>query len=188
MMAFAQFFDWREALVVVKPATFMQRHRAAFRTFWRWKSRKRGRAPLPKNLCEVIWRIARENPTWGEGRIADELNLKLGIKLSPRTIRKYLSTDHPRGTSDERWSTFVRNYATAMVACDFFTAVTVNFRILYVFVRCDRDRLAPNSALPCNRASYGRMDGPAVLRIPGVRSPVPFLDPRPGQHLRPRRR
>jgi hypothetical protein len=32
----------------------------------------------------------RENPTWGEERIANELSLKLGIAVSPRTVRKYL--------------------------------------------------------------------------------------------------
>jgi len=34
--------------------------------------------------------MAHENPTWGEEGIADELKLKLGIQVSPRTIRKYL--------------------------------------------------------------------------------------------------
>jgi hypothetical protein len=44
--------------------------------------------------------MARENPTWGEGRIADELLLKLGLQVSPRTIRKYLPkwmADYNRG-------------------------------------------------------------------------------------------
>src|SRR5437867_7738708 len=39
---------------------------------------------------------------------------------------------HPRG--DQRWSTFLRNHATAIIACDFFVAVTATFRMLYVFV------------------------------------------------------
>ena len=38
----------------------------------------------------------------------------------------------PRG--DQRWSTFLKNHAKAIVACDFFVAVTVTFRRLYVFV------------------------------------------------------
>jgi len=38
----------------------------------------------------------RENPTWGEERIADEVSLKLGIKISPRTVAKYLRPDCPR--------------------------------------------------------------------------------------------
>jgi hypothetical protein len=39
---------------------------------------------------------------------------------------------HPRG--DQRWSTFLRNHAAAILACDFFVAVTATFRMLYVFV------------------------------------------------------
>ena len=38
----------------------------------------------------------------------------------------------PRG--DQRWSTFLRNHADAIIACDFFLVVTATFRQLYVFV------------------------------------------------------
>ena len=38
----------------------------------------------------------------------------------------------PRG--DQRWSTFLRNHAKAIIACAFFVAVTATFRMLYVFV------------------------------------------------------
>jgi transposase InsO family protein len=38
----------------------------------------------------------------------------------------------PRG--DQRWSTFLKNHAKAILACDFFVAVTATFRMLYVFV------------------------------------------------------
>ena len=38
----------------------------------------------------------------------------------------------PRG--DQRWATFLRNHAKAIIACDFFVAVTATFRLLYVFV------------------------------------------------------
>jgi len=34
--------------------------------------------------------MAGENPTWGEERIANELLLKLGIRVSLRTVSKYL--------------------------------------------------------------------------------------------------
>jgi hypothetical protein len=35
---------------------------------------------------------------------------------------------------DQRWSTFLRNHAKAILACDFFVAVTATFRMLYLFV------------------------------------------------------
>jgi transposase InsO family protein len=34
----------------------------------------------------------------------------------------------------QRWQTFVRNHAQAIVACDFCVVVTATFRLLYVFV------------------------------------------------------
>jgi hypothetical protein len=37
--------------------------------------------------------MARENPTWGQARRANELLVKLGIQVSPRTIQKYLLKD-----------------------------------------------------------------------------------------------
>jgi putative transposase len=42
------------------------------------------------------------------------------------------SPGRPRG--DQRWSTFLKNHAEAILACDFFIAVTATFRLLYVFV------------------------------------------------------
>jgi len=78
--------------------------------------------------------MATENPLWGEERIANELLLKLRLRVSPRTVRKYMPKrppGHPRG--DQRWATFLRNHAHAIVACDFVVAVTATFRLLYVF-------------------------------------------------------
>ena len=123
MVARAKFFDWRNALVVVKPKTFLKWHRTAFKTFWRWKSCKQGRPALPKNLRELVRRMAHDNPTWGEERIANELSLKLGIRVSPRTVGKYVRRGEPRGRSDQRWTNFVRNHAQAIVACDFFVSL-----------------------------------------------------------------
>jgi hypothetical protein len=35
--------------------------------------------------------MARANVTWGEERIAAELRLKLGLNVSPRTVRRYMA-------------------------------------------------------------------------------------------------
>ena len=92
-------------------------------------------AAIPLELRQLIRRMAAENPLWGEERIANELLVKLGIRVSPRTVSKYMPKrppGQPRG--DQRWSTFLKNHATAILACDFFVAVTATFRMLYVFV------------------------------------------------------
>ena len=130
----SQFFNWREAVIIMQPRTLIGWHRAGFRLFWRWKS-KSGRPPIPIELRRLIKQMAQDNPLWGEERIANELLLKLGVRLSPRTVRKYMpkrAPGTPRG--DERWATFLHNHAKAIVACDFLVSVTATFRLLYVFV------------------------------------------------------
>ena len=79
--------------------------------------------------------MASENPSWGQERIADELLLKLGIRVSPRTVARYLKhRPAPSGSKDQRLASFLRNHAQAIVAYDFFVSITARFRILYVFV------------------------------------------------------
>ena len=130
-------FDWRNALAVVTPKTFIGWHRKGFQLFWRRKCQS-GRSRIPPELQHLIRKMAGENPSWGEERIANELLLKLGLRVSPRTIRKYMPKSpaapigRPRG--DQRWSSFLKNHAQAIVACDFCVVATATFRILYVFV------------------------------------------------------
>src|SRR5712692_4536036 len=78
LLLWSRWFDWRNALVVVKPETLIGWHRRAFQLFWRWKCRGLGGRPrLPKDLQMLIAEMARENPTWGQARVAAELSLKL---------------------------------------------------------------------------------------------------------------
>jgi len=94
-----------------------------------------GHPQIPQELRELIGRVARENPLWSQERIANELLLKLGLRVSPRTVRKYLPRRPPgRPRDDKLWSIFLNNHAKAIVACDFFVAVTSTFQLLYVFI------------------------------------------------------
>src|SRR5947209_19298653 len=107
----ARWFDWRSALLIVKPATLMGWHRNAFRLFWRWKSRPVGRPPVTAEVRALIRSLAAENPTWGVQRIDDELLLKLQIRLSPRPVAKYSEQrPRPRAPIDQRWSTLLRTH------------------------------------------------------------------------------
>jgi putative transposase len=134
LSVFSRLFNWRDAIVIVRPSTVVGWHRLGWRLFWRWKCRP-GRPRIPVELRGLIHRMAQENSLWGEERISSELLVKLGIRVSPRTVRKYMPkppAGQPRG--DQRWSTFLNNHAKAILACDFFIAVTASFRMLYVFV------------------------------------------------------
>jgi putative transposase len=78
----SRFLAWRELLVMVKPETLIRWHRKGFRLFWRWRSRAPGRPAIPANVQRLIVTMAAANRTWGEERIAAELLLKLGIRVS----------------------------------------------------------------------------------------------------------
>ena len=147
-------FDWKNALMIVKPETLVGWHRKGFRWFWRWKSRP-GRPSISKEIQALIARMARENPTWGQARVAAELGLKLGIFVSPPTVRKYWPfqpNDHNmKRISTQSWSTFVRNHAEGMIACDFMIAVTVRFQLLYVLLILELDS---RRILHCNVTAH----------------------------------
>jgi len=136
LVFWSHWFEWKQALTIVQPETLIRWHRRGFKLFWRWKS-KPGRPRLPRNLRELIAQMAKENPTWGQGRVASELSLKLGIYVSPRTVRAYWPSEPDRRcrrTSSQHWRTFVRNHARSIIACDFLVAVMARFRVLYVLL------------------------------------------------------
>jgi hypothetical protein len=102
LVVLSHLFDWRSALVVVQPATLLRWRRAGWKLLRRRKAR-RGRPPIPEALRALIRRMANENFLWGEERIANELLLKLGIRVSPRTVRKYMPK-RPPGQPHRVWS------------------------------------------------------------------------------------
>jgi len=137
LILLSRWFNWRSALTVVTPKTFIGWQRKRSQLFWRNQCQA-GRPRIPPDLQRLIRRMARENPSWGQERIANELLVKLGLRVSPRTIRKYLP-ESPGASGgnrrrDQRWSTFLKNHAAAIIACDFFVVASATFRILYVLV------------------------------------------------------
>ncbi|MDR3747060.1 MAG: integrase core domain-containing protein [Acidobacteriota bacterium] len=143
----SKFCNWKSALVIVNPETLIGWHRRGFNLFWKLKSRA-GRPRLPKNIRQLIARMVEENPTWGQGRVADELALNLGIRVSPRTIGAYWpNLPDSRGPSSQRWNSFFRNHTRSMLACDFLVVVTAGLRQSYVFVLMD---IGTRTIVRCN--------------------------------------
>ncbi len=102
---------WRQALLVVQPATLLGWHRAGFRTFWRRKSRPGpGRPPLAAEAVALTQTMAAENPLWGAERIRGEL-LKLGLGVAKRTIQTYVRSPRAPRPRGQAWATFLRNHA-----------------------------------------------------------------------------
>ncbi len=123
---------WAGALVIVRPETVLRWHRQGFRLFWRRKSRTASTPRIPSETRELIRRMASENRLWGADRIRGEL-LKLGIRVSKRTIQRYLPQARPAHPPGQAWATFLRNHAETTWACDFLAVSDLLFRPLYAF-------------------------------------------------------
>jgi hypothetical protein len=99
-----------EALTLVKPETVVRRHRAGFRSYWRWKSRPRsGRPPVPAEIRRLIREMSIANPLWGAPRIHGEL-LEFGIAIGQTSVAKYMA--RRRALPSQSWKTFLRNQLT----------------------------------------------------------------------------
>ena len=80
--------------------------------FFFWGGCPTCRAPILQETIDLIRKMAAENATWGAERIRGEL-LKLGIRVSKRTIQMYMAGSS-RGGSGERsqtWATFLAHVA-----------------------------------------------------------------------------
>jgi len=114
------------------PETLVSWHRAGFRRYWRWKSRRRGGRPrIEIELRALIRQMSMENLLWGAPRIHGEL-LKLGFNVAQSSVAKYMVKR--RGPPSQGWKTFLRNHAPDIAAMDLFVVPTIGFRLLYGFV------------------------------------------------------
>src|SRR6516225_6577529 len=121
-----------QVLTIIRPETLLRWHRAGFRCYWRWKSRRRGgRPPVKTELRALIRRMSIENPLWGPPRIHGEL-LKLGFDVAESTVSKYMIKH--RGPPSQTWRTFLRNHADAIAAIDLCLVPTLTFECLFAFL------------------------------------------------------
>ena len=87
-------FDWRSALVNEISQALIRWYRQRFRLLPRANSRPI-RSIIPRDLQELVRRMVNENLTWVQERIANELLLKLGLRVSPRTVAKHIPRREP---------------------------------------------------------------------------------------------
>ena len=132
----SQVRGWKDALHMVKPDTLLKWHRQGFRLFWRRKSQgqTRRRRIAPETIA-LIKEMAVENRLWGSPRIRDEL-LKLGIKVSKRTVQKVMRQARrglPPEPKSQTWATFLANHAEEIWACDFVQTYDLFFRTIFIF-------------------------------------------------------
>src|SRR5215469_13777803 len=150
---------WRQALFLVQPETLLRWHRELFRWFWKHKSKARARKPgLSPETTSLIKEIAASNRLWGAERIRGEL-FKLNIRMSKRTIQKYMKHVRRKRPSGQNWKTFLRNHAaevSGVWACDFLQVTELFFRPLFAFfiVELQSRKADPRK---CNTSPHGSL-------------------------------
>src|SRR3954468_24092589 len=130
-----------DALTIVEPETVIRWHRAGFRSFWRWKSRRpAGRPNVTLEIRRLIREMTLANPLWGAPRIHGEL-LKLGIDVGQTSVAKYMA--RRRRPPSQGWRTFLLNHADGIASIDLFVVPTISFPLLYglLVLRHDRRRI-----------------------------------------------
>ena len=161
--------QWAEALAIVRPDTVVRWHRAGFRIYWNWLSRRgrrSGRPPLPREVRALIRRMATEN-SWGAPRIHGEL-LCLGFEISERSVTRYLRTLPRAPRTGQTWTTFLRNHRDGIAANKHHLR-----RLLDSFIdhyKQDRTRLGLGKDSPLGRPVEHRPAGSTsnVVSLPRV--------------------
>ena len=100
-----------DTLAIVKPDTVVRWHRAGFRVYWRWKSRRRGGRPIvPPDIRRLIREMSIANPLW----TLPQLKTKAGLHpvwmtpTYPRcNARRFIGVTHiPRAYARSPTSSF----------------------------------------------------------------------------------
>ena len=126
-----------QVVLLFKPDTLLKWHRELVRRKWTFrKGTPRGRPPISAEIETLLLRLAKENPTWGYGKLEGEVR-KLGYAIGRTTVKAVLKRkDVPpapeRAKRGSSWRTFLQHYQDQILACDFFTVETAWLKTLYV--------------------------------------------------------
>jgi transposase InsO family protein len=146
----------RRRSLLVQPATLLRWHRGLVRRRWTYE-RLPGRPRLPAQVRQVVLKLAAENPHWGYKRIHGEL-VGLGFDVSASSVWNILraaGVDPAPRRAGASWREFLRQQASVIIECDFFTVETLLLRRLYVLffleLGCRRVYLGGVTAQPTGR-------------------------------------
>jgi hypothetical protein len=123
-----------QAIVIFKPDTMLRWYRELVRRNWTFKRKVNpGKPSISTDLETMIMRLAKENFSWGYGKIQGEL-LKLGHDLSISSVRNVLKRHRLTPTSERlssSWRSFLGHYKDQILVCDFFTMETILLKTIY---------------------------------------------------------
>jgi len=108
------------------------------------------RRRISKEMCDLIFRMLAENPTWGAPRIHGKL-MMFGYDVSERTVSRWMRRAQRDPEPAKRWLAFLHNHRQAIVAMDFFTVPTIKFSVLCCLIFISHESAA---ALHCRHQLF----------------------------------
>ena len=119
------------ALAIVKPETVIKWHRAGFRSYWRWKSRRGGGRPtVAPEIRKLIREMSIANPLWERRGSMENSSRSASISDRPAWPSTWPSeeTRHPKAggrsfaimpTASPRWicSSYRQSHFVCSTAC-----------------------------------------------------------------------
>jgi hypothetical protein len=107
------------------PDTILRWHRMLVAEKWDYSGRKKsGRPRIRQVIVDLILRFAKENPTWGYGRIQGALS-NVGYHICDQTVgnvmKKHGIEPAPDRKRQTTWKTFIKSHWEVLAAIDFTT-------------------------------------------------------------------
>jgi hypothetical protein len=93
------------AVAIIEPETVIRWHRAGFRSFWRWKSRRRaGRPSVTPEIRRLIREMSLANPLWGAPRITESSSSSASTSARPQLPSTWRGEGDPPRKAGKRSS------------------------------------------------------------------------------------
>ena len=133
----------RELSTIVTPDTILRWHCELAAQKWDQSEKHRsvGRPRIRQVIVDLILRFAKENPTWGYGRIQGAV-ANVGYHISDTTVGNILKSHGIEPAPDRQrqttWTTFLKAHWDVLAAIDFTTIEVwtkgglVTFYVLFV--------------------------------------------------------
>ena len=179
LVLLSRWFNWRDALIVVKPKTLVAWHRKGFQLFWHRKS-KAGRRRIPVETPTFDSKNGTREPLVGRGpdrkRATAEARSAGVVAHHPEVYAEGARGLAPWTSGRSAGATFLKNHARVIVACDFCVASDRDLPNP-LCVGGDGARFAPIASPRRDVPSDHSLDTPTVARSHSPRSRVSLHHP-----------
>src|SRR5712671_731606 len=139
---FVQLYRWFPSILpvvmIIRPETLVRWHRAGFRRYWRWKSRRRGgRPPIEAELRALIRQMSTENLLWVRRAFTANCSSSGLNWLNQASPSTWSSTEDHQARGG---GPFCETTGPDIAAMDLLVVPTIGFKLLYGFVIVRLDR------------------------------------------------